>query len=156
MKGEGAQWPDAGSRHPTLVLTTLRHPYLSLGLPGREAHHSCLHPCCPSFFSSLSTCLKNSFEEPRDLARHGEDAWVSKGGTEPLEVHQGPKGRGMWTGVMFVPSNPSINRNVCGPSTHLGSPDIRRQKITMQALLEVPLKLLGFFPSHWCHPYSLK
>ena len=58
MKGEGAQWPDAGSRHPTLVLTTLRHPYLSLGLPGREAHHSCLPPCCPSFFSSLSMLEK--------------------------------------------------------------------------------------------------
>ena len=156
MRGEGAQWPEAGSRHPTPVLTTLRHPCLSLGLPGREAHHSCLHPCYRASFSFFPTRLKNSSEEPRDLARHGEDAWAGKGGTEPLEVDQGPRGRGIWTGVIFMPSNPSINQNVCGPSKRLGSPDTRRQKTTMQALLEVPLKLLGFFPSHRCHPYSCK
>lgn len=116
----------------------------------------------PSFLPStlppgyiFSTCLKNSFEEPGDLAGCGEAAWVSKGGTQPLEV-QGPKGRGVWTGVIYMPSTPSIKKNVCGQSNHLSSlSTIRYQQENYYASLTKSLtEIIGILSSDLCRTYS--
>lgn len=105
-------WEPAPSAHYRSAPSA---PFLPLALP-RGLGRPNTPAFIPATSCAFSTRLKNSFEKPRNLTGPGEDGWVSKGGTEPLEVHPGPKGRGAYESTI-----PGVNQKVRGQSDHHGS-----------------------------------
>lgn len=134
------------SAPPAHYRPALRHPCLPLGLPCEENHHFCHHPCHLATFllHAWKIHLKNPGTWP-DTERMPE--WANEA-LSHWKFVKDPKaevcGQASFT-CLPLPASPRACVDSPTISAAFTQYDINR-KITMQVLLKISLKLLGFFP----------